>query len=245
MFVSRNFCLFNSLANMFDLTNSQSYLPVVLQKHSNKVVILSSNMFRKNFGAQARTSWMSSQKKGPVECHLLSSSSSSCLVGQRNLFRENLANPAWGTNQKGSEGGLGKPFGLKQGQVEWVLKKGTSWMSSWYACHHPRHLVSSGGETFSGKTFWATWVPAHARPNSLLPLLLTSSFLMPRLQLGRNCEKGLGIVLRISLLWIFSWALPRLKLHNAPPYKVLSHFYSPRFSVWDNYTSNLEGLVVK
>ena len=34
----------------------KSYLPFVLQKHSNKVVILSSNMFRKNFGAHARTS---------------------------------------------------------------------------------------------------------------------------------------------------------------------------------------------
>ena len=127
----------------------------------------------------------------------LSSSLSSCLVGQRNLLRENH-------------------LGSNKDKLNGFLKKGTSWMPSWYACHHPRHLVSSGGETFSGKTFWATWVPAHARPNSLLPLLLTSSFLMPRLQLERNCEKGLGIVLRISLLWIFSWALPGLELHNAP-----------------------------
>ena len=42
-----------------------------------------------------------------------------------------------------------------------------------HPCHHPRHLVLSG-ETFSGKTFWATW-SAHARPNSSLSYSLPAS----------------------------------------------------------------------
>ena len=97
---------------------------------------------------------MGSQKRDQLNALLicLSSSSSSCLVGERNLFRENLL------------GDLG----------------------------------------------------AGSRKAQLLPLLLTSSFLMPRLQLERNCEKGLGFVIRISLLNFFLGPAPGLKLHNAP-----------------------------